>query len=373
VPATARPRRRTAALLAVPLLATALLAAACAEPGAAEPDGSPAPIVTAPPPTDAATPTTPERTTPDPTSGPGDGEPEDSAAVGGAGASACADPLGCYGEPELIGTFDVAAVPEASGLAASLRNPDVLYLLDDRPGTSSLLAVRTDGSTLAVLEVAGLDARDTESLAIGPCDSDGGSCLFVGDIGDNLRSRSDIVVHRLPEPDLAAGPPAEPLAADRIRLRYPDGAHDAEALLVDDLGRPYVVTKAPFDRETRTTGETRLYRADAFADGVLTDLGPLPIPAPDVPLQSVLVGNVVTGGEHRDGRVLLRTYDQVLELVAPAGQDGTDLAGLAGWTVRSVPSPFEVQSEAITWAADGCGYLTAGEGVGDLWLVPCRE
>jgi hypothetical protein len=287
-------------------------------------------------------------------------------------AGVCEDPLGCYGEPERIGTFDAATIPEASGLAASLANDDVLYLLDDRPGTSFLLAVRTDGSTLARLEVDGMDARDGESLAVGPCGAeDGGSCVYVGDIGDNLRNRGDVVVHRVPEHDLSGDPPTAPLPNDRVRLRYPDGAHDAEALLVDDLGRVHIVTKASFDRESGRTGDARLYRAGSFADGVLEDLGAIPVPEPARPLQSTFVGNVVTGGEHRDGRVLLRTYDQVLEYVGPTEAAGRDLAGLASWEVREVPSAGEPQSEAITWAADGCGYLTAGEMVGDLWLVPC--
>ncbi len=178
------------------------------------------------------------------------------------------------------------------------------------------------------------------------------------------------MVHRVVEPDLAAGAPDGPLDAATARLRYPDGVHDAEALLIDDAGRVHIVTKAPFDRETGTTGEARLYRAEAFADGVLTDLGPVPVPPPAAPVQSSFVGDVVTGGDHRDGRVLLRTYDQVLEFVAPDGE--RDLDALASWTIRSVPSPFELQSEALTFAPDGCGYLTAGEVVGDLWRVPCR-
>jgi hypothetical protein len=320
-------------------VAALLLLAACAGP---EPSPEPA----------QASPTAPEVVEPSP-------EPE-----------VCADPFGCYGDPELVGEFDAALVPGASGLAAGVRNPGVLYLLDDRPHTSEVWVARSDGTMLGAIEVAGLDALDTESLAIGPCGAaNPAPCLYIGDIGDNLRARADITVHRFAEPDLTAGLPEEPVDAEVIRLRYPDGPHDAEALLVDDGGVPHIVTKAPFDRATGRTGETRLYRATGFADGVLADLGVLGVPEPATPLHSQVVGNVVTGGEHRDGRVLLRTYDQVLEYVAPG--PAADLAELDTWHVRAVPSPFEPQSEAITWAPDGCGYYTVSEMVGDIWFVPC--
>jgi hypothetical protein len=345
----------------------ALVAACSAEPSASTPAApaaeSPTPreeVVTAP--TVTATPGTP---TPDPglTDAPSP-RPEE--------AAPCTDPLGCYAEPVRVGTFDAVAIPGASGLVASRRDPTVLYLLDDRPGTDEIWAVRTDGTMIGPVGVAGLDALDTEALALGPCGpTDPAMCVYVGDIGDNLRSRTDITVHRFPEPDLTTGPPVEPVAADVIRLRYPDGAQeDAEALLVDDEGVPLIVTKARFDRETGQTGPTRLLRAPGWADGMLVDLGELAIPEPAIPLQSRFVGNVVTGGDQLPGRVVLRTYDQVVELVA--AEPTARLETLASWMVHTPPAPFEVQSEAIAYAPDGCGYYTVGEGSGDIWFTACR-
>jgi hypothetical protein len=347
----------------VPLRARAVAAAlvavhvaACAPGGAPGAADSPDPVPVDPVPRTEPSPEdlTPAPPTPSPTPTP----------------AACDDPAGCYGEPRRVGAFDAETVPEASGLAASRRNPGVLYLLDDRPGTSEVWAIGTDGDMLGAITVSGLDARDTESLAVGPCAAgDPDACVYVGDIGDNLRRRADIRVHRFPEPDLGEAVTSR-VEADSARLAYPDGAHDAEALIVDGAGALYILTKAPFDPDTGVTGETRLYRALELGDGVLEDLGPVPVPEPQLPLHSQVVGNVVTGADYLDWRVLVRTYDQVLEYRAPLA--GADLATLADWPVRSLPSPLEPQSEAIAWAADGCGYYTAGEMVGDLWYVPCR-
>jgi hypothetical protein len=303
---------------------------------------------------------------------PGTAAPTDPATVPPtAVATACAEPAGCFGQPRRVGTFDVDAVPGASGLAASRRNPGVLYLLDDRPGTGEVWAVNTDGTMLGAIEVPGLDALDTESLTIAPCAAgDDTPCLYVGDIGDNLRSRTDITVHRFPEPDLGGEQPGTAEAVEMIRLSYPGGPEDAEALLVDDDGTPYVVTKAPFDAAAQTTGTARLLRAPGFESGVMVDLGEVPVPVPDAPLQSQLVGNVVTGGDQRPGQVILRTYDQVLAYTAP--EAGAALGDFPSWEVSSLPAPFELQPEAITWAADGCGFYSVGEQSGDIWHVPCR-
>lgn len=278
---------------------------------------------------------------------------------------ACASPP-CHAAPVRLGLFDAELVPEASGLAVSRMDPTVLYLLDDGPGTSQVWAVRRDGEMLGAIGVQGLDGSDTEALAVGVCSRDDEApCVYVGDIGDNRRSRDHVAVHRFAEPDLTDGVPAAGVPADAITLRYPDGPHDAEALFLDGEGALYIVTKAPFDRETRSSGPTHVYRATSFADGELEPLGALDLPQPPESLHAQMVGNVVTGADAVDGTVVLRTYDQVLFL------RGDDMAALASWEVDALPSPFEMQSEAIALDVDGCGYLTVGEQVGDIWLVEC--
>lgn len=266
-------------------------------------------------------------------------------------------------------------MPEASGLAASQRTPGVWYLLDDGPGTSQVWLLGADATLLGAVEVAGLDGTDTEDLAVAPCGpEDPSSCVYIADTGDNLRARSSVEVVRFTEPDLAAGPPSEPVPADTVELRLPAGPADVEALLVDRSGTPHLVTKARFDQTSGQTEPARLLVAPGFADGDLAAVGEVPVPAPAVPLAAELVGNVITGGDallsERPGRVLLRTYDHVLLYTAPSPD--APLSTLPIWNVREVPTPFLPQAEAIAWAAGGCGYATVSEGVGDLWQVPCH-
>lgn len=274
------------------------------------------------------------------------------------------------GAPERVGGFDVAALPEASGLAASRRTPGILYAVDDGPGTTGVVVLAPDGTILGTLGIEGLLGIDTEGLAVGPCGpGTSASCLYVGDIGDNQGVREDVDVWRVEEPDLAAGVPMEPLPAAVARLRYPGGPVNSEALMVDEAGGPLLVSKADFDEDTATTGRTRLLGTPVFADATLVDLGEVPVPDPAIALAAGVVGNVVTAGDTGPGRVLLRTYDAVLEYRSP--DPAAPLSTFPTWPVTELAGPFLPQAEAVAYTADGCGWATISEGVGDLWVTAC--
>lgn len=276
----------------------------------------------------------------------------------------------CRGTPRRTGSFDMASVPEASGLAVSARDHQVLWLVDDGDDVDTLWAVRQDGSTAGRLHVEGMDAVNAEALAAGPCGpGDPDPCLYVGDIGDNVGARDHVRVLRVREPVLEGV--AVNAAADVIALRYPEGPRDAEALLVDQQGVPYLVSKAEVDANTGVTGPTRLWAAPGFRDGLLLDLGEVPVPEPPTPVVTLLYGNTVTGADSTEDRVLLRTYDQIVEYVSP--MPGADLSTFPTWPHGRVTTTWLPQAEAVAYAADGCGYWSVSEGSGDIWLVPCED
>jgi hypothetical protein len=273
----------------------------------------------------------------------------------------------CRGRPRPVGSFGEANAPEASGLAASRRNPGLLYLVDDGPGTTSLLVLRArDGHLLGRLGIEGLDGVDTEDLAVGPCTRGAQpTCVYIGDIGDNVRGREAVTVLRVPEPDLRDGvPPSAP--AESISLTYPDGPADAEALLVDRHATIGIVTKAP-GRGDR--GAARLYVADEFGDGQLAAAGRVRLPPPAQPFASAVVGNVVTAGDAVPGAVVLRTYDALYEF---RGRKKAPLRQFPSWRVRQLRAPSEPQGEAVAYGADGCSLYTVSEGSGRLTVLRCR-
>lgn len=275
-----------------------------------------------------------------------------------------------------IAQFDTEIVGEASGAVISARDPDLLWVLDDGPGTTSLLGVRLDPqrgrqtvTDTFMVEIEGLEGRDTEALAADPCsETDDRACVFIGDIGDNNRKADAVTVHRVVEPDTST-PPDAALPMETARFTYPDGATDAEALIVQN-GRLFIVGKAQFDDATRETAPTDLFVAESFADSTLTSLGTIPLARPKFPLAADIVGNVVTGADSVPGRVLLRTYDHALLFTAPGG-DEADLTDLPQWPFEEIPTDGPLQTEAIAFDSVGCAHLTVGESSGVVWRTRC--
>jgi len=82
--------------------------------------------------------------------------------------------------------------------------------------------------------VRGATNVDWEDIALA------GGMIWLADIGDNELRRDRLQVYRFPEPALDA----TTVTAEVLQLRYEDGPHDAEALIVDaPEGALYVITK----------------------------------------------------------------------------------------------------------------------------------
>lgn len=130
----------------------------------------------------------------------------------------------------------MAGLPEASGVATS-QKPDVLWSHNDS-GEPVVVALGTDGAVRGRVWIAGAAVEDWEDIDVGPCP--GGSCLYIGDIGDNNAKRGSVTVYRVtePSPETERSPRAE-----SMRLTYPDGPKDAEALIVLPNGSLLLVSK----------------------------------------------------------------------------------------------------------------------------------
>ena len=131
-------------------------------------------------------------------------------------------------------------IVEASGLAASRTRPGVWFTHNDSGGISQVYAFTLDGTYLEAHDVTGASFVDWEDMDAAPCPGGTGDCLYVGDIGDNTRSRESIQVYAFAEPQ-----PGEAGLVSAIWAgRYPEGAQDAESLFVHPLtGRIYLATK----------------------------------------------------------------------------------------------------------------------------------
>ncbi|MER6989832.1 hypothetical protein ABT337_08930 [Saccharopolyspora hirsuta] len=238
---------------------------------------------------------------------------------------------------------------ELSGLASDGR---AWYAVND--GGRSLRVHVLDPSDCSVRDVrtASNDPFDVEDLALG---HDGS--LWLADIGDNRRRRDTVALHVMP--------PGGGVAL--YRLSYPDGAHDAEALLLDRAGVPFIVTKEPL-------GTAGVYRPaqplDTERTVPLERVGSVSLRAtetPGGPLSRAFSTTLVTGGavNHDGTAVAIRTYTDVYLYSAP---DGDVVAALQREPLR-IALPNERQGEAIAWEPDG-SLLSASEGSEPVRRIP---
>ncbi len=250
-------------------------------------------------------------------------------------------------------------INEASGIAASIVDPRVVYVQNDSGDAPRFFALdaRT-GRTVAMHPVPGATNVDWEDLAVAR-DRRGVASVWLADIGDNDARRADVCIYRVdePRPGTAVGRP------EVWRLRYPDGPHDAESLAVAPGGAAFIVTKS-------LLGSSAVYTVPARPGGVQTlrKIGEIRFALTGTPGGPNVVGELAATGAafSRDGTVLaVRTYtDAYLWRVA----HGDVAAALRAAPVR-VPLPAQPQGEGI--AVAGSRLLIDSEGRGSaVYAVP---
>jgi hypothetical protein len=130
---------------------------------------------------------------------------------------------------------------EASGMAASRKFPGRLYHINDSGDSGTFYITGMDGKGAEAIRVMDFEPRDTEALSLGPCPGDQrSSCLYLGDIGDNNRRRNFTEIAVVEEKQSFQ---STVNARQRLKLRYPDGPHDAESMAVHPNGAIFILTK----------------------------------------------------------------------------------------------------------------------------------
>jgi hypothetical protein len=155
-----------------------------------------------------------------------------------------------------IGRITAPAIPESSGLVASRKHAGVFWTHNDSGNPPALFAITRKGELIREFPV---DAKnvDWEDVAL-----DDAGRLYIADMGNNNRKRTEVQVYRVDEPDPGAAAATRPttrpapLRVSRTwRLRYPSGPFDCESLFIWQ-GKGYVLPKR------LSTGPAELYCFD---------------------------------------------------------------------------------------------------------------
>lgn len=267
--------------------------------------------------------------------------------------------LASYAAPARIALLEDKSVNESSGVVASRRTAGLFWTHNDSGDGPYLYAFDRAGRKRGVWRVEGAQARDWEDIAAGPGPSSGRAYLYVADTGDNDRARAQVTIYRLPEPEVSDADassdrknPRPTAAAEAIRLKYPDGRHDAETLLVHPkTGDLYVVTK-----DIAVAGIYKLAAPFSSKEvNTLARVGELRVPA--------LFAGLLTGGDiSPDGtRVVLCDYLAAYELTLPAAAPAGGFDAIWKQTPVVINLGEREQGEAVCYGADGSSVLATSE------------
>lgn len=252
-----------------------------------------------------------------------------------------------FEKPKVLGKIESKDIKESSGLVASRCNENVFWTHNDSGNGNFIYAIDNEGKEIGTWQVLGAKNTDWEDIATLK-NSEGNCFLYIGDIGNNSRKRSELTVFKVREPEIAKRnrsnkkAPLSTKKAEAIKFAYPQLRRDAETLLIhpetEDL---YILTK-------RFSGASGVYKLSGYKVGQtnsLKEVAKLGVPA--------LPNGLLTGGEiAADGsRIILCDYYNGYEIVLP--KDAKDFDEI--W--KDEPSIIDIgtreQGEAIGYSVDG--------------------
>ena len=260
---------------------------------------------------------------------------------------------------QLSGLVLDARLQEISGIAASRRHADTVWMVNDGGSAPELHAVSRRGSRIASFRVSGVDNTDWEDLAA--FELDGRSYLLIADTGDNGGLRKTLQLHVVPEPARLADATVAP--AWSIVFRWPDGPRDCEAVAVDPVrGEVLLVSKKRqppelFALPLRPEGHGPLVaRLLGTLRGVPQGEGDEVRANPDLArIRSQVTAVDIAPDRHA---MAVMTYRDVL-VYPRRGQE--DWARAVARKPEVHPLPWLPQAEALGWSADGQALYATGE------------
>jgi hypothetical protein len=252
-------------------------------------------------------------------------------------------------ETIILGDFEDAPVAspviagfadEASGIADSHTMAGSLWVEQDGGNQSELILISQTGSFIKRIPVNNATNRDWEDMVISK-DVANKTWVYIADIGDNNEQETEYFIYRFEEPaenSIAVDAP------EKISFKYPDGSHDAEAILVDAATRDiYIITKRD--------AVSKIYRL------------PFPQSTSSVisaePAGSLAYNGVVSAAMSPDAKdIIIKTYTDIYYYKRQTGE--TIAATLQSAAVR-LKYIMEPQGEAVCFKNDNSGFFTLSE------------
>ncbi|RFS21056.1 hypothetical protein DVR12_17090 [Chitinophaga silvatica] len=250
--------------------------------------------------------------------------------------------------PQILGYLNSKHIREASGIASSIPLKNCYWTHNDSGNDPEVFLLDDQAKLIATVYLTNASNRDWEDIAEGIGPQKGKHYVYVGDIGDNFAIRKHIKIYRFPEPNKIEPYTKIKMKADELKLQYPDGAKDAESLMIDPISKQiYIVSK----REKEVT----LYKTKKllFKDGDTATLQPLI----RLPYTWVTAGDISKDGHH----IVIKTLTHVYYWHRETGES---VEAAMKKPAKELPYLVEKQGEGISILPNNDGYVTISEGKG---------
>ncbi len=268
-----------------------------------------------------------------------------------------------------LGDVENPGLSEASGLAASRVNPGYFWSHNDSGNPNVLYFFDDKGKGMRAFELVNAVNQDWEDMAI-VGESDGSATIYVADFGDNTINgavRSDYTIYWFKEPIVNTSTSSKISAVNSLKFTLPDGARDMECLLIDQKTKDiFIVSKRENNKRLYKISASNVVPSARVQAEFIQELTfSIPIIA-DSRVEGV---NFISGGaiSADNTEILIKNYFEMFywkrssgETISSALKRPPVKVTYAG--INSDRTGQEVQGEAVSFAADGSGYYTLGEG-----------
>lgn len=261
-------------------------------------------------------------------------------------------------------TYCLPTDPGLAELSGLTSIDGALYAIGDSGADNRVAVLDGNCAVERWIEVP-VDPYDVEDLTA----YDGS--LWLADIGDNQMRRDTVALTRM-DPTTGTG--------ELHRLTYPDGAHDAETVLIEPGGRPVIITKelSGVSGVYVPTGDETVTELNSPGPTPMRKVGELAFTESGTPGgPPFVVGSILaTGGAvSADGTVAaVRTYTDAYLFHPSDGDIASALVDPAA--PRAVVAlPDQPQGEALAFLDDGSLLLASEAGFDptDGILPPVRR
>lgn len=254
------------------------------------------------------------------------------------------DTEGAFKRGEPISELTNKRLKEISGLAASIENPGMFWVHNDRGNDPEIYLINTDLDIKLTVTLAGVENRDWEDITIGPGPDSIKNYVYIGDIGDNDAAYPYKYIYRFPEPTLASSNQISISDFDTIVFRLEDGVKDTESLFIDPRSRSFYL----ISKREEPVWVYELEYPQIKGDTIIA------LKKLSLSFKEIVAADCFSA----TGDILIKNYEHIYYW---ANRNNEDVITLLGRTPSEVPYEKEPQGEAITWATDGSGFYTLSE------------